>query len=179
MIAMSRDPVAMDTYLLNLINQVRKDKGLSIMTTEDGKIPDGHKHASFLRIAAENHGLGSPSMDDLRKIDQTSGTGHNPIPSLQKSQSRISEVRRTGDRYQMQVHLDHSSRRHTIESRIEDENGKVVRDFTTLSTLLSHALLEWDHKNNDRRFMRKGRYIWYVSVDGITHTNTINDHAKV
>ena len=179
MIAMSRDPVAIDTYLLNLINQVRKDKGLSIMTTDDGKTADGHKHASFLRIAAENHGLGSPSMEDLRSYDLTSATGRSHIPDLQKSQSRISEVRRTGDRYRMQVYLDHSSRRHTIESRIEDENGKVVRNFKTKSTILSHAGLEWDHRNNDKRFMKKGIYTWFVSVDGITHTNTINDHAKV
>ena len=174
-IAMSKDPVAIDTYLLNLINQVRGDKGLSMMTTGDGWTPDRHKHAPFLRIAVQDHGLGSPSLEDLQQIDLSGGPAHSHIPSLQKSQSRISEVRRTGGSYQMQVLLDRSGRRHTIESRIEDMAGKVIRNFKSQTTLLSNALLEWDLRNDDKRSVKAGIYTWYVTVDGITHTNTIND----
>ena len=174
-IAMSKDPVAIDTYLLNLINQVRRDKGLSVMTIEDGKTSGGHKNASFLRIAAEDHGLGSPSLDDLRQFDLTEGNLQSHMPALQQSQSRISEVRRTGERYQMQVLMDQSGRKHTIESRIEDPDGRVVRRFRSQSTISSNALLEWDHRSDDRKTVREGIYTWHVSVDGITHTNTIND----
>ncbi|KPL08661.1 MAG: hypothetical protein AMS26_24285, partial [Bacteroides sp. SM23_62] len=177
-IAMSKDPVAIDAYLLNLINRVREDKGLSIMSTDDGKNQDGHKNASFLRIAAENHGLGSMSLDDLQSYDLSSGSEQSNIPVLQNSQSRISEVRRTKDRYQMQVFLDNSKRKHTIESRIEDMDGKVVRHFKSQSTILSNALLEWDHRNNNKISAKEGIYTWYISVDGILHTNTINDKAN-
>ncbi|KPL25840.1 MAG: hypothetical protein AMS23_04295 [Bacteroides sp. SM1_62] len=177
-IAMSKDPVAIDAYLLNLINRVREDKGLSIMSTDDGKNQDGHKNASFLRIAAENHGLGSMSLDDLQSYDLSSGSEQSNIPVLQNSQSRISEVRRTKDRYQMQVFLDNSKRKHTIESRIEDMDGKVVRHLKSQSTILSNALLEWDHRNNNKISAKEGIYTWYISVDGILHTNTINDKAN-
>jgi hypothetical protein len=174
-IAMSKDPVAIDTYLLNLINQVREDKGLSIMTTADGKNEDGHKNASFLPIASENHGLGSMSLEDLRQYDLSSASEQSDIPALQNSQSRISEVRRTKDRYQVQVFLDNSKRKHSIESRIEDINGNVVKHFKSQSTILSSALLDWDHRNNNKVSVEEGLYTWYVSVDGILHTNTIND----
>ena len=177
-IAMSKDPVAIDTYLLNLINRVREGKGLSIMTTDDGKTSDGHKNASFLRIAAENHGLGSPSMEDLRQYDLSSGPEHSDLPALQKSQSRISEVRKTKDRYQLQVFLDNSKRKHTIESRIEDMDGHVVKNFKSQSTISSRSLLEWDHRNDDKRAVKEGLYTWYVSVDGITHTNTIKNKSN-
>ncbi len=178
-IAVSKDPVAIDAYQLNLINQARRAKGLSEMTTEVGKTSDGHKNASFLRIAAENHGLGSMSMDDLQFIDLSSTPAQSDIPALQKSHSRISEVRRSKDRYQVQVFMDHSKRRHAIESRIEDMDGNVVRNFQSQSTISSRALLEWDHRNNDRKYLREGLYTWYVSVDGITHTNNINDKNNV
>jgi hypothetical protein len=177
-IAMSKDPVAIDTYLLYMINRVREAKGLSIMTTDDGKTSDGHKNASFLRIAAENHGLGSPSMEDLRQYDLSSGPEQSDIPALQKSLSRISEVRRTKDRYQLQVYLDNSKRKHTIESRIEDMDGHVVRNFNSQSTISSRSLLEWDHRNDYKRAVKEGLYTWYVSVDGITHTNTINNKSN-
>jgi hypothetical protein len=178
-IAMSKDPVAIDTYLLNLINKVRKDKGLSVMTTEDGWTPDGHKQAPFLRIAVEDHGLGSPSMEDLQQIDLSGGPAQSHVPALQQSQSRISEVRKTGSIYRMQVLLDHSGRKHTIESRIEDLEGKVVRHLAPRSTMLSNAVLEWDHRNHAQRTVTEGIYVWYVTVDGITHTNTINDKNHV
>ena len=177
-IAMSKDPVAIDTYLLNLINQVRKAKGLSIMTTDDGKTDDGHKNASFLRIAAENHGLGSPSLEDLRQYDLSSGPEQSDIPILQRSQSRISEVRRTKDRHQLEVSLDNSKRKHTIDSRIEDMDGNVVRRFKSQSTISSRSLLEWDHRNDDKLAVKEGLYTWYVSVDGILHTNTINNKSN-
>ena len=174
-IAMSKDPVAVDTYLLNLINRVREDNGLSIMTTADGKNETGHKNASFLPIASENHGLGSMSMEDLRQFDLSSDPEQSDIPALQKSHSRISEVRRTNDRYQLQVFHDNSKRKHTIESRIEDLNGNVVKHFKSQSTISSRSLLEWDHRNNNKMSVEEGIFTWYVSVDGILHTNTIND----
>ncbi len=177
-IAVSKDPVAIDTYLLNMINRVRVDNGLSIMTTADGKNEGGHKNASFLPIASEKHGLGSMSMEDLRQYDLSSDSELVDIPALQKSQSRISEVRRTKDRYQLQVFLDNSQRRHTIESRIEDMDGNVVKDFKSLSTISSRSTLEWDHRNNDKISAKEGIFTWYVSVDGILHTNTINDKTN-
>jgi hypothetical protein len=120
--------------------------------------------------------LGSPSLEDLRPYDLSSDPEQSDIPALQKSQSRISEVIRTKDRYQVQVFLDNSKRKHTIESRIEDISGNVVKQFKSASTISSRSLLEWDHRNNGRMDAKEGLYTWYVSVDGILHTNTINDN---
>ena len=177
-IAMSKDPVAIDSYLLNMINRVREDKGLSVMTTAKGKNEGGHLNASFLPIASENHGLGSMSQDDLRHYDLSSEPEQSEIPALQKSQSRISEVRRTKDRYQLQVYLDKSKRKHTIDSKIEDLDGNVVKHFKSRSTISSGSLLEWDHRNNHKMSVEAGIYTWYVTVDGILHTNTINDKTN-
>ncbi len=177
-IAVSKDPVALDSYLLSLINRARMDKGLSLLGSDDGKTPDGHPNASFLHIASENLGLGSMSLENMQLFNLSSGSEQSDMPALQKSQSRISEVRRTKDRYQVQVFLDNSKRTHSIESRIEDMNGNVIKSFKSQSTISSGAVLQWDHRNNNRISVKEGNYIWYVGVDGLLHTCTINDNIK-
>ncbi|MCK5277755.1 MAG: DUF362 domain-containing protein, partial [Cyclobacteriaceae bacterium] len=174
-IAVSKDAVALDSYLLNMINGARKEKGISLMETVDGRTPEGHPNASFLRIASENHELGSMSQDNLQFYDLSSGTEQYDIPALQKSQFLISEARRTKDMYQVQAFLDNSKRTHTIESRIEDRRGKVIKSFKSQTTQSTMATLQWDHRNDDKISVKEGIYIWYISVDGILHTSTIND----
>jgi hypothetical protein len=57
-------------------------------------------------------------------------------------------------------------------------DGGVVKHFKSQSTISSNALLEWDRRNNDKISVKEGIYTWYVSVDGILHSNTINDKAN-
>ncbi len=176
--AVSRDPVALDSYSLNLINRVRMTEGISTISTEHGWTPEGHPYASFLCIASENHGLGSMSLNNLQLHNLSSIDEITEIPILQNSQSRISEVSRTKKVYQVQVFLDQSGRTHTIESRIEDIKGNEIRAFKSQSTLSSSALLQWDHRNNKKKSAKEGIYTWYINVDGVLHSGTINDYSS-
>jgi hypothetical protein len=174
-LAVSRDPVALDAYLLQMINRARGENGFSLIGTSDGRTPEGHPHASFLRVASENHEMGSLSMDNLQTYDLSSNPTAQDLPVMEKSISRISEIRRSDDAYKLHVFLDQSKRNHKIESRIEDERGKVIKSFATTSTVSSSAVLEWDHRNDDKVSVRDGVYTWYVAVDGRLHSGTIND----
>ncbi len=174
-IAVSRDPVALDTYLLNLINKARQENGFSLLSTKDGRTPEGHPNPSFLRIASENHELGSMSLDNLQLYDLSANSVVKDMPVLQNTMSQISEVRKSNDRYRLEIYLDNSKRKHIIESRIEDIRGKVIKSFTSTSTLSSNATLEWDHQNDNNVTVNEGIYLWHVSVDGRLHTGTIND----
>ncbi len=175
MLAVSQDPVALDTYLLNMINMARKQHGISAIGTTDGRTPEGHPNASFLPIASEKHELGSMSLKNVQSFDLSSEPREYELPTLQNSHSRISEVRRSNDRYQVQVFLDKSKRNHTIESRIEDPRGKVIRSFKSQSTISSSATLEWDHRNDLDKTVNDGIYVWNIKVDGRLHTGSIND----
>lgn len=175
-LAVSKDPVALDYYMLNMINQARKEKGLSLIGIVDGRTVDGHPNASFLRIAAENHELGSLSQDNLQSFNLSGTIEQSEIPILQKSHSRISEVRRDNGMCYLQVFLDKSGRSHSIESRIEDMRGKLIKSFKSISTKSSLASLEWNQRNENNVTVNKGVYIWYVSVDGMLHTGTINNN---
>lgn len=176
--AVSKDPVALDSYLLNLLNRARKTNGISMIGTEHGWTPEGHPNASFLRIASDNYALGSMSQDNIQSYDLSASSEKVEIPILQKSQSRISEVSRTKKGYQVQVFLDQSNRTHSIESRIEDINGTEIRSFKSQSTLSSSAVLQWDHRNNKNKSTKEGIYTWYINVDGILHSGTINDYLS-
>jgi len=174
-LAVSKDPVALDTYLLQMINLARKEKGFSLIDTTKGRTPEGHPNASFLPIASENHDMGSMSMDNLQVHDLSSNREAYSLPALQNSQSLISEARKINGGYQLQVMLDNSKRNHIIESRIEDPRGKLIKSFSSLSTKSSKATLEWDHKNDKNVTVGEGIYTWYVNVDGRLHTGAVND----
>ena len=173
-IAVSKDPVAIDAYQLNMINQARQQRGLTLLDIVDGRTPDHHPNASFLHVAAENHELGSLSQDNLQTYDLTSTPVKYEIPTFENSKSLVSEVRISNGKNQMHVFLDNSQRNHTIESRIEDIRGKVIKSFKPLKTNSSVAMLEWDHKDNNQLTAKQGVYIWYVQADGLMHTSTIN-----
>lgn len=174
-IAVSTDPVAIDAYQLKLINEVRNKKKLHLIGTEDGRTPDGHPNASFLHIAVDRHQLGNMSMDNLQSYDLSSIPESMDIPILKKQQSRIGGLRMAKDKYKIQVFLDNSNRKHLIESRIEDLEGNIVKAEKTISTRSSKVLLSWDHRNNNRRSVKNGIYIWYITVDGMLHSSTIVD----
>ena len=174
-IAISKDPVAIDTYQLQLINEVRGQKGLPLIGSVDGRMPDGHPNASFLHIAADRHQLGSMSLENLQSYDLSSEKENMDIPALQKKQSRIGGLQLTKDKYEIQVFLDNSKRDHVIESRIEDREGNVVKTDKTVTTRSSKVLLHWDRRNNNKRTVKNEIYIWYITVDGMLHSNTIVD----
>lgn len=174
-IAVSKDPVALDSYLLSMINRAREQNGVALMNTVDSRTSENHANASFLRIASENHELGSMSLKNLHMHDVSANDESYEVSTLQKSKSLISEVIRTTAGYEVQVFLDKSGRNHLIESRIEDMRGNVIKSHKSLKTISSLATLQWDRRNDKDISVKEAIYIWFVSVDGILHTSTIHD----
>jgi len=70
--------------------------------------------------------------------------------------------------------MDNSKQAKSIESRIETVDGQVIRSFQRMSTSSPLTQLEWDYKNDNNVQVKEGVYIWYVTVDGIQHTGTVN-----
>ena len=174
-ITVSRDPVALDSYVLNMVNKYRQENGYATLSIEDGKSKDGHPNAPYLRFASEVHDLGSISQDDSYSHDLSSAEASYTVPSFEKNQSRISDVEKRKDNYRLNVFLDDSKRNHEIGSRIEDPNGNIIKYIKSQSTKSSKAALQWDHRNEDKKTVGNGIYVWHVNVDGVRHTRIIND----
>ena len=175
-IAVSKDPVALDSYQLALINKAREANNMHLIPTEDGWTPDNHPDASYLRIASETHRLGSSSMDHHESIDLSAASDPVEIPQLDKCQSRIGDIRKVNKQYQVQLFLDQSGRNHTIESHIEDMEGNVIKSFQSSNTISNVAELMWDHTDNNKRQVKEGIYTWYVKADNLLHSGTINNN---
>jgi hypothetical protein len=174
-IAVSKDPVALDSYQLGLVNQAREANSMHLIATEDGWTPRDHPNASYLRISSEEHRLGSMSMDHLESIDLSSVSDPVEIPQLDLCQSRIGDIRKVNKQYQVQLFLDPSGRKHSIESRIEDMKGNVIKSFPSSNTVSDVAELRWDHTDDNKRQVEEGIYTWYVKADEVLHSGTIND----
>jgi hypothetical protein len=173
-LAVSKDPVALDSYQLNLINQARLNNRLPVIQTDDGRTQDGHPNAAFLRIATERDELGSMSQENLQSFDLSNDDEQYVVPATQKGHALLGNVRNSKDSCELPVFLDNSNRAHSIESRIEDVRGKVIRSFQSLSTKSAVTTLQWDYRTDDEKTVNEGYYIWYVSVNGILHSSTIN-----
>lgn len=177
-IAASKDPVALDTYQVGLINRYRKKAGLGIISMEDQWRPNGHPNVSYLTRASEEHKLGSRSLDDLQSFDLSDEPVVPDVPVLERSLSRMGEIRKGNQEYQVDLFLDKSGRKHTIESRIEDIEGNLIRSFGSSSTVSTSAELRWDHRDDNHQPVKEGIYTWYVKVDDFLHSGTINDHLS-
>jgi len=175
-IAVSKDPVALDTFELGLINQAREGNSMQVIPKEEGWTPKGHPDASYLRIASANHGLGSMSMDHHESIDLSTASDQVEIPQLDKCQSRIGDIRKVNKEYQVQLFLDNSGRNHSIDSHIEDMDGNVIRSFQSSNTISNLAELRWDHTDNNNRQVKEGIYTWFIKADDMLHSGTINDN---
>jgi len=175
-IAVSKDPVALDSYQLGLINQAREANRMHLVNTEDEWTPDGHPSAAYLRISSEEHKLGSMSMDHLESIDLSTTSEPLQIPQLDKSHSRIGDIRKVNKQYQVYLFLDQSGRKHSIESHIEDMEGNVIKSFRSSSTTSDVADLLWDHTDDNKRQVADGIYTWYLKADDMLHSGTINDN---
>ncbi|HLF35037.1 MAG TPA: DUF362 domain-containing protein [Cyclobacteriaceae bacterium] len=173
-IAMSKDPVAVEMYLLRLINTARKENNHSALTTEGGRAADGHPNASFIRVAHDLHRLGDMSLDNIREINIAPASGRLEIPSLQESQSRLSEVRKSGRAYCLSINMDDSGREHKILSHITDLTGRTRRTFHDFKSRSSQVLLECEMVSDERRSLDPGVYQWHVNIDGFNHVRTIN-----
>jgi len=173
-LTVSKDPLAIDTYLLNLVNDFRTKNGYAAIETEDGKNADGHLNASFLRISAERHEIGNAAQTNLMRHDLSLQAEKYNIPSMEKPQSRISDVKQTSGAYQLQVFLDNSQRKNTIQSWIEDAEGKVVKELKAQSTHGSYTEVTWKPRLSRKKREAKPRFVWNTEVDGTRHTRIVN-----
>lgn len=174
-IAVSKDPVALDSYLLDMINQARSKHGLTTLATSAGRTSDGHPNASFLSVSAEKHELGSMSLKNVKKIDLSADSRPVLLPEQENSQSLLGNVVKTQNGYSVNVLMDNSNREHVIESKILNMRGRIVKEHATQKTRSSLQTLEWNHNNNEGVAMKDGVYIWMINVDGRLHNCTIND----
>lgn len=175
-IAVSKDPVALDTYELDLINRAREANTMHLIPTEGKWTSTGHPTASYLRIASRDHGLGSMSMDDHESIDLSASSHPVEIPQMDKCQSRIGDIRKVNKEYQTQLYLDRSGRNHVIESHIEDTEGNVIKSLPSSNTVSHIAELRWDHRDDHGHQVEKGIYTWFIKADDMLHSGTINDN---
>ncbi len=177
-IAVSKDPVALDSYELGLINQVRQANHMDLISTEDGWTLSDHPNAPHVRIASTHHGLGSMSQDHHETIDLSAEPDLVVLPPLDKCHSRIGDIRKVNTQYQVPLFLDQSGRTHTIESHIEDMDGNLIRSFPTSKTISDFAELQWDHTDNNKRQVKEGVYTWFIQADEMLHSGTINDNLS-
>jgi hypothetical protein len=175
-IAVSKDPVALDTYELGLINRAREANNMDLISTEDGWTPSDHPNAPHIRIGTENHGLGSMSMDHHESIDLSASSNPIEIPQMDKCQSRIGDIRKENKEYQTHLYLDRSGRKHVIESHIEDTEGNVIKSFPSSNTVSHIAELRWDHTDDKGYQVKDGIYTWFIKADDMLHSGTINDN---
>jgi len=174
-VAVSRDPVAIDDGVLDLVNKHRKRNGHALLNTEEGRAADGFPNASVLKTAAERYELGHPSMDRLECYDLTDSPETYSLPTLDGFQSRVGDVYRKGKRYRLDILTDDSSRQHHIEAHIENVNGKVVKHFKAKRTRRPHLTIDWDRRDDERKEVREAFHIWQVQVDGRRHFRVIHN----
>ncbi len=173
-IAVSKDPVALDHWLMQLLNKARIRNGCSRITLSDGRAEDGHPNAPSLRIAAEKHQLGSLSLDDMINKDlDFKGTGYD-IPELAHAHYRMGNIHYSGNKCHLTVRLDRSGRRQQVQNWIQDLEGNRVRSFGSSITRLSEIELEWNLKDDSGKAVEEGLYVWHIEMNGIMHTRTVN-----
>lgn len=172
-LTVSKDPVAMDTYLLNLVNEHRKMNGYAAITTEDGKNEDGHLNASFLRISTERHEIGDARQNNIDTYDLSQQSAIYDLPVLDRSQSRVSDVMMRRDGMYMQLSMDNSGRKHMIESWVEGLDRTVVKKIKVKPTFGNQLELHWKPHLNRKKREVNPRYVWHTVIDGYRHSRIV------
>ncbi|MBN1760354.1 MAG: DUF362 domain-containing protein [Chitinispirillaceae bacterium] len=173
MITASTDPVTLDFYELMLVNDARIANGMHAILTPEifSTNEDEHVNATYLNLAAQYYSLGN--LNEGEQIRTPMVGTVIPLPSLQKPQSRLLELKRSTGAYRLGIALDRSGRTHTIESRILNLQGKTVRAVKTIRTSQPMLELEWDGRNGIGGGVARGLYSWEIRVDGIVHHQTV------
>ena len=172
-VTVSKDPLAIDTYLLNMINNQRTKNGYAAITTRDGKNEDGHLNASFLRISEERHEIGNASQNNITLIDISDQKEMYSLPVFDKPQSRVSDVATANGALQLQVALDDSKRKHTINSWVEDMDQKVIKKIKTQVTQNDHTGLRWKPRISQKKRAAHPRFVWHTEIDGVRHARIV------
>ncbi len=188
-IAASRDPVALDSFGLHMINSERVKNGFHAIAAHDTGVytespaepwplwpgsynEDGYVNAEFLSIAAGQYMLGNLNYSLLNAGPMTAV--RNPVPpSLDTPQSALSKAIRTPHGWRLHIATDNSGRLHTIEARIVNLKGCEVRSLKTVKTYARQSVIDWDGSGNGGSHVAAGVYSWEIRVDGRLRTRTV------
>jgi hypothetical protein len=189
-IAMSTDPVTLDYYAVQIVNEARRANRLSNIDTPPttanyttvvtgSQFPgtvnaDGFINAHYLAWAASStFGLGNMNNDNMVFTDLTSVSGPGVLAPLDRVQGRPMDLSRSPAGWALNVVFDNSGRTHRAESRILDLFGREVRSFKTLTTRQPRATLAWDGRNYSGITAPAGVYTWETRIDGHVYTQAI------
>ena len=172
-VTVSKDPLAIDTYLLNLVNNFRTKNGYAPIETKDGKNEDGHLNASFLRISEERHEIGNASQKGLNLFDVSKQSPSYNLPNYDVPQSRVSDPKISNGAFHLQVHLDDSNRQHTINSWVEDLEKNVLKKIKPQTMQGNYVELRWKPRISKKKAAAKPRFVWHTEVDGIRHARIV------
>ncbi len=169
-IACSTDPLALEYYGLELLNQARTaDDNYSAIGITAGKNADRHANAYFLTLAQDTtkYNLGNFNAGNRISTDLSAGIKTpRPLRSLDSPHGRIDLLSRSGAGWRLYVTLDASGRTHIVESSIFDVSGRTVKKLRGEKTLLSAAQLFWDGRNERGSSVAPGVYTWQVRING-------------
>ena len=51
----------------------------------------------------------------------------------------------------------------------------VEKYLKTQSTRSSKTSIQWDHRNENKKTVENGIYVWHVTIDGVRHIRIVND----
>ncbi|MCB0689887.1 MAG: DUF362 domain-containing protein [Saprospiraceae bacterium] len=172
-LTVSKDPVAMDTYLLNLVNEHRQKNGYAAITTQDGKNEDGHLNAAFLRISTERHEIGDANQNNIQEVNMSNEVDRYDLPVMDKPQSRVSDVYYQDGAMQLQLAMDQSGRSHRVDSWIEDLDQNIVKKISVKPTQSSQLQLRWKPHLNKKKKAENPRFVWHTNIDGVRHSRIV------
>jgi hypothetical protein len=189
-IAMSTDPVTLDYYAVQIVNEARRANRLSNIGTPPtsadyttiqpqtqfpGTInADGYINAHYLAWAASSsYNLGNMNNDNTIYTDLTAIDLPGALSSLDFPQGRPLDLVRLSSGWSLNVLFDNSGRRHTVESRIVDLTGSEIRAFAMVSTRQQKATIAWDAKSSNGGYVPSGIYTWETRIDGRVYTQVV------
>jgi hypothetical protein len=95
------------------------------------------------------------------------------LPVFDKPQSRVSDVATANGALQLQVALDDSKRKHTINSWVEDMDQKVIKKIKTQVTQNDHTGLRWKPRISQKKRAAHPRFVWHTEIDGVRHARIV------
>ncbi|MBD3243799.1 MAG: DUF362 domain-containing protein [Chitinivibrionales bacterium] len=186
-IAASHDPVTLDCYQLELINQARRANGMHDILLSDsmehletpqwqwpgGCNEDGYINAAHLVVASEPPFSLGYANTDLKLYNDVTALGIQPVPVTENAQARIGRARRIAGGWRLPITADRSGRAHAVRSRIVGLDGTRIRSLRPMRSRGEHLVVDWDCRNESGLTVAPGVYSWETTVDGRRYTQSV------
>lgn len=186
-IAASHNPVTLDCYLLELVNDARRANGLHdiLLSTSTEHLADpqwmwpggcnvdGYINAAHLVVAAEPPFSLGHANTDLKLYTDVTAVGREPVPVAANAQARIGRAQPTGGGWRVSISADRSGRTHSVRSRIVALDGTRIRSLAPIRTAGEHMVVDWDGRGDRGLTVAPGVYSWETIVDGRRYTQAV------